>query len=142
MNLLLVEDNSGDVRLTKEALKEINVSVNLNIAYNGEQALQYLFKEKEYSNAETPDVIIMDINLPKKNGIEVLEKVKQDSRLKRIPIIMLTTSDTYQDIEKCYSLHANAYIIKPIDFDQFVSIIRAIADFWFLSVKLPSVHNG
>jgi two-component system response regulator len=141
MNLLLIEDNPGDVRLTKEALKENNIHLDLKIAYDGEQALQYLLKEKEYMHAETPDLIIMDINLPKKNGIEVLEKIKADNRLKRIPVIMLTTSDTYQDIDKCYALHANAYIIKPIDFDQFVAIIKSIYEFWFIAVKLPTVSN-
>ncbi len=142
MNLLLIEDNPGDVRLTKEALKENNIQVTLNVAFDGEKALHYLFKEKEFAQAETPDLIMMDINLPKRNGLEVLERIKTDPKLKKIPVIMLTTSDTYQDIDKCYSLHVNAYIIKPIDFDQFVGIIKSIHDFWFLSVKLPSIHHG
>ena len=114
----------------------------MNVAFDGEKALHYLFKEKEFVQAETPDLIMIDINLPKRDGLEVLERIKTDPKLKKIPVIMLTTSDTYQDIDKCYSLHANAYIIKPIDFDQFVGIIKSIYDFWFLSVKLPSIHHG
>ena len=122
--------------------EENNIQITLNVAFDGEKALHYLFKEKEFVQAETPDLIMMDINLPKRNGLEVLERIKTDPKLKKIPVIMLTTSDTYQDIDKCYSLHANAYIIKPIDFDQFVGIIKSIYDFWFLSVKLPSIHHG
>jgi two-component system response regulator len=138
INLLLVEDNPGDVRLTQEALKESNAKVNLQVVVDGEEALDYLFKRNGFEDAAKPDITLLDLNLPKKNGLEVLEEVKKHETLRTIPVIILTTSDTEHDILKGYSTYANCFIIKPVDFDEFIRVIGLIEQFWFNVVKLPS----
>jgi len=140
IEILLVEDNPGDVRLTEEALKEGKVVNRLNVVQDGVEALAYLRKEGEYASAETPDLILLDLNLPKKDGREVLAEVKEDPDLRMIPVVVLTTSRDEQDILKSYDLHANCYITKPVDFEQFIGVVRAIEDFWLSVVKLPSNH--
>jgi chemotaxis family two-component system response regulator Rcp1 len=137
MNLLLVEDNPGDVRLTQEALMQNELDLKLHVAFDGEQALDFLYKRAGYENSPRPDLILMDINIPKYSGIEVLEKIKGDPTLKKIPVVMLTTSDTNNDVSKCYELGANAYTIKPLDFENFITMINSIYNFWFMNVKLP-----
>ncbi len=137
IEILLVEDNPGDVRLTKEALKEGKVRNHLNVAEDGEQALAFLRREGRYSEAPHPDLILLDLNLPKKNGREVLEEIKEDPELKRIPVVILTVSTAEQDILKSYNLHANCYITKPVSLDQFLSVIKSIENFWLTVVMLP-----
>jgi two-component system, chemotaxis family, response regulator Rcp1 len=138
IEILLVEDNPGDIRLTKEALCEAKVSNNLNVVYDGVEALRFLKREGEYSNAPRPDIIFLDLNLPKMDGREVLAVIKDDSTLRRIPVVVLTTSNAEQDIIKSYDLHANCYINKPVDLDQFIKIVTSIENFWLTVVKLPS----
>ena len=137
INILLVEDNPGDVRLTQEVLKEGKIKNTLNVVMDGEEALQYLHKEGKFSTAELPDIILLDLNLPKIDGREVLEHIKKDPDLKRIPVIVLTTSDAQNDILKMYDNHANCYITKPVDFAQFINVVKSIEDFWLTIVKLP-----
>lgn len=134
MNLLLVEDNPGDVRLTEEAFNMNEIELNLHVAYDGEQALNFIFQRNGYENVPRPDAILMDINIPKYSGIEVLEKIKKDDNLKYIPIVMLTTSNTKQDLSRCYDLGVNAYMVKPIDFERFLNMTKAFYNFWFNSV--------
>jgi len=138
IEILLVEDNPGDVRLTQEALKEGKMLNILNVVGDGAQALAYLRQEGQYREARRPDVILLDLNLPKKNGREVLVEVKSDANLKRIPVVVLTTSQDEIDILKSYDLHANAYITKPVDLDQFVKVVQSFEDFWLSIVKLPT----
>jgi chemotaxis family two-component system response regulator Rcp1 len=133
----LVEDNPGDVRLTIEALKEDKVLNHLSVAIDGVEALAFLRQEGRYADAPRPDLVLLDLNLPKKNGREVLEEIKQDPDLKRIPVVILTTSQAEQDIVKSYELHANCYVTKPVDLHQFMSAVKSIQDFWFTVVKLP-----
>jgi chemotaxis family two-component system response regulator Rcp1 len=135
--ILLIEDNPGDVRLTTEALKEINMQSNLHVVNDGEKALAFLQQQGSYSNAVRPDLILLDLNLPKKSGREVLARIKTNSRLRCIPVIILTTSKSEKDIEELYNLHANCYIVKPADFEQFINAVKAIVDFWLAFVKLP-----
>jgi len=135
---LLVEDNPGDVRLTEEALKEGKVINRLSVVPDGVEAIEYLRKRGDYASAATPDLVLLDLNLPKKDGREVLAEVKQDPDLRKIPVVVLTTSRDEQDILKSYDLHANCYITKPVDFEQFIRVVRAIEDFWLSVVKLPS----
>lgn len=137
VEILMVEDNPSDVRLTIEAFRDAKVSNNMNVATDGEEALAYLRREGGYSEAARPDLILLDLNLPKKNGREVLAEIKADPLLKRIPVVVLTTSDDEQDILKAYDLHVNAYIKKPVDLDQFIRIVEAVEDFWLTVVKLP-----
>ena len=137
VEILLVEDNPGDVRLTMEALKDCKMRNTLYVVEDGEEALSFLSKEGKYSSAPHPDLILLDLNLPKKNGKEVLFEIKKNPKLKRIPVVILTTSKAEEDIVKTYDLHANCYITKPVDFDQFISVVRKIEDFWFTIVKLP-----
>lgn len=137
IDILLVEDNPGDVRLTREALLETKVLTNLYTVENGVDALDYLYKRKAFSNAIRPDIILLDLNIPLKNGREVLEIIKNDDELKRIPVVILTSSKAEEDIIKSYNLHANCYITKPLDFFQFTQIVQAIEQFWFTVVKLP-----
>ncbi|NNC95976.1 MAG: response regulator [Chitinophagales bacterium] len=139
--ILLVEDNPGDIRLTQEALKESNFNSTLNVVVDGEEALEYLFKRGKFTAAESPDLILLDLNLPKKSGLEVLEEIKNDPELRIIPSIILTTSDNERDIIKSYKLHANCYIIKPVDFDEFARLTKLIESFWFNSVKLPETQH-
>jgi CheY-like chemotaxis protein len=137
IEILLVEDNPGDVRLTKEALKEGRFANLINVAVDGFEAMAFLRREGKYANASRPDLILLDLNLPKKNGREVLAEIKADSNLKRIPVVVLTSSQAEKDIVATYNLHANCYITKPVDFEQFICVVRSIEDFWFAVVKLP-----
>jgi CheY-like chemotaxis protein len=137
VEILLIEDNPGDARLTQEALNEGKVKNNLHIAYDGVEATDFLFKRNEYQNAPRPDLIILGLNLPKKNGQEVLAEIKADDSLKSIPVIILTISKAEEDIIRSYNLHANCFLIKPIDLDQFFDVVRSIEDFWLSLVKLP-----
>ncbi len=137
IEILLVEDNPGDVRLTREALKESKVINKLHVLADGVEALQFLRRESPYEDAVRPDVILLDLNLPRKDGREVLAEVKADADLRRIPVVILTTSQAEEDVTKAYNLHANAFITKPVDFDQFIHVIKTIEAFWFSIVKLP-----
>ena len=135
--ILLVEDNPAEVNLTKEAFKEGKLFCNLNAVSNGEEAIDYLRKKGEFENAARPDIILLDLNLPRKDGREVLAEIKQDPELKQIPIVVLTSSDNEEDIIKAYNLYVNCYIKKPIDFEQFTKVIQEIEEFWFSIVILP-----
>jgi len=137
IEILLVEDNPGDVRLTKEALKDGKVLNKLHVVNDGVEAMAFLRREGKYANAVRPDLVLLDLNLPKKDGKEVLVEIKSDSDLKRIPVVILTVSELEEDIIKTYDLHANCYIIKPIDLDRFIEVVRAIEDFWLAIVRLP-----
>ena len=137
IEILLVEDNPGDQRLTKEALKDGKIRNNLYIVEDGEEALHYLKREAPYLEAVKPDLILLDLNLPRMNGEEVLKVIKADDELKRIPVVILTTSSADEDILKAYDLNANCYITKPVDFSQFIKVIKMIQEFWFTIVKLP-----
>lgn len=137
VEILLVEDNPGDVRLTKEALKESKILNNLNVVYDGVEAMKYLNKEGDYKDRKHPELILLDLNLPKKDGREVLAEIKEQDDLKRIPVVILTTSEADEDIMKTYNLHANCYITKPVDMEQFIKVVKTIGDFWFSIVKLP-----
>lgn len=139
MNVLLVEDNPGDVRLTQEAFKEAKVSIKLDVTMDGAEAIKFLRKEGEYADAVTPDLILLDLNLPKKDGREVLKEIKTDDLLKRIPVVILTTSNAEQDIMKSYNLHVNCYINKPVDFEKFFDIIQKIEEFWLTTAILPTM---
>ena len=136
-DILLVEDNPSDVYLTEEALRSIGLTSRLHVAYDGIQAMAFLRREGMHAEAPRPDLVLLDLNLPRKDGRRVLEEVKEDPELRRIPVIVLTTSNAPSDIVKCYDLHANCYIVKPVDFDRFETVIRAIEDFWFRFVTLP-----
>lgn len=137
IELLLVEDNPGDVRLTQEALKGGKVLNNLSVVNDGVEALAFLRREDEYKGASRPDIVLLDLNLPRKDGREVLKEIKEDPNLKRIPVVVLTTSKAEQDVLKSYDLHANCYITKPVDFEQFMDVVKAIESFWLTIVKLP-----
>jgi CheY-like chemotaxis protein len=134
---LLVEDNPGDVRLTREALKEGKILNDLSVVGDGVEALAFLRREGRYAEAERPDLILLDLNLPKKDGREVLEEIKSDGDLKKIPVVVLTTSAAERDILNAYDLHANCYITKPVDLGQFIKVVQLIEDFWLMIVKLP-----
>ena len=138
VDILLVEDNPGDARLAKEALKESKVKIQLHIVYDGMEATDFLFKRNKYKDAPRPDLIILDLNLPKKDGREVLAEIKEDENLKRIPVVILTISKAEEDILKTYNLHANCYITKPLDFDKFIEVVKSIEDFWLSVGKLPN----
>lgn len=135
--LLLVEDNPGDVRLTIEALKEGRVINNLTVVKDGEEAIAALRRQGKYANARRPDLILLDLNLPRKGGLEVLEEIKQDRDLKQIPVVVLTTSRAEQDVLRTYDLHANCYIVKPVDLNQFMNVVQSIKSFWLALVTLP-----
>jgi two-component system, chemotaxis family, response regulator Rcp1 len=137
IDILLVEDNEGDIRLTQELLKEAKVRNRLSIVKDGEAALNYLYRRGEYAAAARPDLILLDLNLPKKNGQEVLADIKGDEDLGRIPVVVLTTSRAEHDILRSYDLRANCYITKPVDLDQFISVVRSIEEFWLQIVRLP-----
>ncbi len=138
IEILLVEDSPGDVRLIKEALKEGNVRTHLSVTEDGEEALNYLRRKGRYAEAIRPDLILLDLHLPKKDGREVLAEIKADPDLKRIPVVILTTSESEQDILKSYDLHANCYVTKPVHLDKFIAVVKAIENFWLTMVKLPS----
>ena len=137
VNILLVEDNPGDVRLTREALKEGKVLNHLSVVEDGVEAIAFLRREGKYADAVRPDLILLDLNLPKKDGREVLEDIKTDPGLRSIPVVVLTTSRAEQDILRSYDLHANCYITKPVDVQQFVSVVKFIEEFWVTIVTLP-----
>jgi CheY-like chemotaxis protein len=139
VEVLLVEDNPGDVRLTQEALKDGRVMVNLTVAMDGVEAMNVLKRQGEHASKPRPDLILLDLNLPKKNGREVLVEIKADDELKRIPVIIMTTSKAEQDIYRAYNLNANCYITKPVDLDEFLNVVRSIEDFWLTIVTLPRV---
>jgi len=142
IEILLVEDNPGDVRLTVEGLREAKVTNKLNVVYDGEEAIAFLRREGKFRKASRPDLILLDLNLPKKDGREVLEEIKEDADLRRIPVVILTTSNSIKDIQKTYYHHANCYITKPVDLNQFVKVIKSIEDFWLSIVKLPKKDDG
>jgi two-component system, chemotaxis family, response regulator Rcp1 len=137
VEILLVEDNPGDARLTIEALREGKIRNNLHHAKDGVEALEFLRREGAHAGAPSPDIILLDLNLPRKDGREVLAELKEDPRLRLIPVVVLTTSEAEQDIVRTYQLHANCYITKPVDLDKFITIVRAIEDFWLAIVRLP-----
>jgi len=137
IEILLVEDNPGDVRLTLEALKEGKVRNNMSVVPDGVEALAFLRRQGKYSEAPRPDLILLDLNLPKKDGREVLGEIKQDEALKRIPVVVLTTSKAEEDILRSYDLYANCYITKPVDLERFFTVVKSIEDFWLTVVKLP-----
>jgi two-component system response regulator len=137
VEILLVEDNPADVGLTREALHDAKVANNLNVVGDGVEALAYLRKQGKYAGAALPDLILLDLNLPKKDGRRVLAEIKADEMLKRIPVVVLTTSRADEDVYRAYDLHANCYICKPVDFEQFVKIVNSLEDFWLGMVKLP-----
>ena len=138
IEILLVEDNPADVRLTQEALRDSKLLNTLSTVADGVEALAFLHRQEPYQNAPRPDLILLDLNLPRLDGREVLAQIKQHPNLRRIPVVILTTSQSEQDIIASYDLHVNCYITKPVDFEQFVSIVNKIEDFWLTIVKLPS----
>jgi two-component system response regulator len=137
-DILLVEDNPGDVRLAREALKESKLLNKLYEVEDGIKAMAFLRQEGAYSDVPRPDLVLLDLNLPRKNGREVLAEIKADETLKRIPVVVLTISRAEEDVLKSYNLHANCYISKPFDMEQFVRVVKSIEEFWFSIVKLPS----
>ena len=137
IDILLVEDNHGDVRLTREALKEGKVLNTLYVVGDGIEALEFLRHEGQYAKIPHPDIILLDLNLPRMDGREVLAEIKADPNLRRIPVVILTTSKAEEDIIKSYDLHANCFITKPVDLDQFFSVVKSVEEFWFTIVKLP-----
>jgi chemotaxis family two-component system response regulator Rcp1 len=141
IDILLVEDNPGDARLTREALKEGKILNTLHVARDGVEALAFLRHESKYATKPHPDIILLDLNLPRKDGRELLSDIKTDPNLRRIPVVILTTSKAEEDILMTYGLHANCYITKPVDLDQFISVIKAVEEFWFTIVKLPPDGN-
>lgn len=138
IEILLVEDNPSDVRLVREAFKDAKLRNNLSVAGDGERALCFLRKEEEFEGAPHPDLILLDLNLPKVDGRELLGQIKDSPELRRIPVVILTTSKSEEDILKSYDLHANCYVTKPVDLDQFVKVVQSIEYFWISIVKLPS----
>jgi CheY-like chemotaxis protein len=137
IEVLLVEDDPGDVLMTKEAFEEHKLRNRLNVVSDGAAALSYLHREGEYADVSTPDLILLDLNLPRRDGREVLEEIKKDEQLCRIPVVVLTTSQAEEDVLRSYQLHANAYVTKPVDFDRFISVVRQIDEFFVSVVKLP-----
>jgi two-component system, chemotaxis family, response regulator Rcp1 len=141
VEILLVEDNLGDVRLTIEALREGKINNNLHVAKDGVEALSFLKHQAGYEDSPVPDLILLDLNLPRKDGRELLLDIKEDADLRRIPVVVLTTSKAEEDIVKSYDLHANCYITKPVDLDKFIEVIRAVENFWLTIVKLPPIDS-
>jgi CheY-like chemotaxis protein len=137
IEILLVEDNPGDVRLTEEILKDGKMQNNMHVVKDGVEALAFLRRKGKYADMLRPDLILLDLNLPKKDGREVLAEIKGNGDLRGIPVVVLTTSKAEQDVLKAYNLHANCYITKPVDLDQFIAVVRSIEDFWLSIVKLP-----
>lgn len=137
LEILLVEDNPGDIRLIKEILKETKIQNNIQVAMDGEAALKLLFNEKNLNAAPRPDLILLDLNLPKIDGKELLSEIKDDEKLKSIPVVILTTSTAEEDIIETYNNHANSYITKPVDLDHFIGVVESIKDFWLSIVQLP-----
>ncbi len=137
IEILLVEDNPGDVRLTQEAIREAKIRNTLNVVNDGEQAIAYVRRQGTYADRPRPDLILLDLNLPRKDGREVLQDLKSDPDLHRIPVVVLTSSEAEQDILRTYDLYANAYVTKPVDLEQFMRVVSSIQDFWLNIVKLP-----
>jgi len=137
INILMVEDNPGDVRLTMEALNGAKIRNHIDVVRDGVEAITFLHQEGKYASAALPDLILLDLNLPKKDGREVLAEIKADETLRRIPVVILTSSEAEKDIVKAYDLHANAYISKPVELEQFIHVVKSIEDFWLEIVKLP-----
>jgi chemotaxis family two-component system response regulator Rcp1 len=140
MNILLVEDNEGDILLAKEALKQGRIPSSVNVARDGEEALNYLHKRADFAEVSVPDLILLDINLPKIDGKEVLSEIKTDRSLRYIPVVMLTTSSAESDVMDAYYHHANCYIVKPVDLDKFLEVVHRIENFWLSIVKLPNLN--
>lgn len=140
IEILLVEDSPGDVRLTVETFRDGKIRNNLHVAWDGVEAMSYLRKHDPYTNATRPDLILLDLNLPKRDGREVLFEIKSDEDLRTIPVVVLTTSEAEQDVLSCYELHANCYIVKPVRLDKFIEVVKSIEGFWLNIVTLP--HNG
>ncbi len=141
VEILLVDDNPGDVRLTEEVLKEQKMRNVLHTVPDGEEALAFLRREGKYKDAPRPGLILLDLNLPKKDGREVLAEIKQDEELKLLPVVILTTSQAEEDVLKAYGLHANCYITKPVDLEQLITVVRNIKEFWLTIVTLPTEHS-
>jgi len=139
-DILLVEDNPGDAEFTREAFVECKVKSRIHVAEDGDEALDFLYRRGKFRDAVRPDIILLDLNTPRKNGKDVLKEIKQDSNLCDIPVVILTSSEAEQDIIKSYQLHANCYIIKPVDLEKFLEVIKAIENFWLQIVKLPPYH--
>jgi two-component system, chemotaxis family, response regulator Rcp1 len=142
IEILLVEDNPGDVRLTKEALKEGKVYSNLHTVKDGVEAMEFLRREGKYKGVPRPDIILLDLNLPKKDGREVLQEIKTDEQLRRIPVVVLTTSKAEEDVLRTYDLHANCYVTKPVDLEKFMVVVKTIDSFWLTVVTLPPNGKG
>jgi chemotaxis family two-component system response regulator Rcp1 len=138
IEVLLVEDSPGDVRLTREALKDTKMHISLNVVSDGTEAMAYLRREKNHAQACRPDLILLDLNLPKKDGRDVLKEIKESDELKAIPVVILTTSASPADVERSYKLHANCYITKPVDLKGFIKVVQSIDNFWLSVVKLPN----
>ncbi len=138
VDILLVEDNPGDVRLAQEALKESKVRNRLYVVEDGVEAMAFLHRQGKYADAPRPDLVLLDLNLPRKSGREVLAEIKTDDSLKRIPVVVLTVSRAEEDVIKCYDYHANCYITKPLDFNQFMEVTKSIDEFWLTIVRLPN----
>jgi chemotaxis family two-component system response regulator Rcp1 len=142
IEVLLVEDSPGDVRLTREALKDAKMHVRLNVVSDGAEAMAFLRREKNYAEAPRPDLILLDLNLPKVDGRDVLKAIKESDALKSIPVVVLTTSASRADVERSYMLHANCFITKPVDLQGFIKVVQSIDNFWLSVVKLPSDAGG
>lgn len=138
IDILIVEDNPGDARLIKEVINGNKIQCQLHLVKDGVEAMNFLNRKEEFTGSPRPDLIFLDLNLPKKDGREVLAEIKTDDNLKQIPVVVMTTSQAEEDILKSYSLHANCYVTKPLDLDQFVNVVKSIEDFWFSLVKLPT----
>lgn len=136
--VLLVEDNAADILLLHEALEDFSMNIDLQVVHNGEEAVKYLHRREPYGDAEMPDLILLDLNLPRVNGFEVLEMIKQDNLLKHIPVIVLSTSQAEEDINRSYQLHANCFITKPLNLDRFMDVVGDIGSFWLSIVRLPT----
>ena len=137
VQILMVDDNMADVRLTEEAMSFTKIRNKMFVVNDGEQAMAFLHRQPPYENVPRPDLILLDLNMPRKNGLEVLEEIRQDEHLSLIPVVILTTSQQEADIIQSYRLHANAYVTKPVDLDQFIQVVRSIEGFWLEIVKLP-----
>jgi chemotaxis family two-component system response regulator Rcp1 len=142
LDILLVEDNVRDARLAEVTLKESKIRNNLYHVRDGVEAMQFLHRQGEYAHAPHPDLILLDLNLPRKDGREVLAEIKEDPRLRLIPVVVMTSSEAEQDLVKTYHLHANAYVVKPIDLDRFVEVVQGVKNFWLTIVKLPPKVDG